>query len=250
MISIKSPREIELMEIAGHIVARVHKKMKEVIKPGISTLELNRIAEEVIRENGATPSFKNYQGFPCAVCTSINDMLVHGIPDHTILKDGDIITVDVGACYKGYHGDSGWTYAVGELKDPKVLKLMEVTEQALYKGLEQVKPGNHVGDISNAIETYVRSFGYGIPAEYTGHGIGRSVHEDPYVPNVGRAGSMELLKKGMCIAVEPMVFMGSDKCYTLPDGWGVKSYDHSWAAHYEHTVAITDDGYKILTKED
>ena len=132
MISIKSPREIELMEIAGHIVARVHKKMKEVIKPGISTLELNRIAEEVIRENGATPSFKNYQGFPCAVCTSINDMLVHGIPDHTILKDGDIITVDVGACYKGYHGDSGWTYAVGELKDPKVLKLMEVTEQALY----------------------------------------------------------------------------------------------------------------------
>jgi len=249
MISIKSPREIELMAVAGAIVARVHKKMKEVIKPGISTLEINRIAEEVIRENGATPSFKNYQGFPCAVCTSVNDMLVHGIPDHTILKDGDIITVDVGACYKGYHGDSGWTYAVGNV-DPKVLKLMEVTEKSLYIGLEQVKPGNHVGDISNAIETYVKSFGYGIPADYTGHGIGRSVHEDPYVPNVGKPGTMELLKKGMCIAVEPMVFMGSEKCYTLPDGWGVKSYDHSWAAHYEHTVAITEDGYNILTQED
>lgn len=249
MISIKSPREIELMREAGAIVARVHKKMKEVIKPGISTLEINRIAEEVIRQNGATPSFKNYQGFPCAVCTSVNDMLVHGIPDHTILKDGDIITVDVGACYKGYHGDSGWTYAVGNVA-PEVLKLMEVTEESLYKGLEQVKPGNHVGDISNAIETYVKSFGYGVPADYTGHGIGRSVHEDPYIPNVGRPGTMELLKKGMCIAVEPMVFMGSEKCYTLPDGWGVKSYDHSWAAHYEHTVAITDNGYEILTQED
>ena len=250
MISIKSPREIELMDIAGSIVARVHKKMKEVIKPGISTLELNRIAEQVIRDNDATPSFKNYQGFPCAICASINDMLVHGIPDHTILKDGDIITVDVGACYKGYHGDSGWTYTVGEVKDEKVLKLLEVTEKALYLGLEQVKPGNHVGDISHAIETYVKSFGYGIPADYTGHGIGRSVHEDPYVPNVGKPGTMELLKKGMCIAVEPMVFMGSEKCYTLPDGWGVKSFDYSWAAHYEHTVAITEDGYKILTQED
>ena len=165
-------------------------------------------------------------------------------------KDGDIITVDVGACYKGYHGDSGWTYTVGNVTDPKVLKLLEVTEKALYIGLEQVKPGNHVGDVSNAIQTYVESFGFGLPADYTGHGIGRSVHEDPYVPNVGKPGTMALLKKGMCIAVEPMVFMGSPKCYTLPDGWGVKSYDHSWAAHYEHTVAITDDGYRILTKED
>lgn len=249
MISIKSPREIELMAEAGRIVALVHKKMKEVIKPGISTLEIDRIAEKVIRDNDATPSFKNYQGFPCATCTSINDVLVHGIPDHTILKDGDIITVDVGACYKGYHGDSGWTYAVGNV-DPKVLHLMKVTEEALYIGLEQVKPGNHVGDISNAIQTYVESFGYSLPEDYTGHGIGRSVHEDPYVPNVGKKGTMALLKKGMCIAVEPMVYMGSPRCYTLEDGWGVKSYDHSWAAHYEHTVAITDDGYRILTKED
>ncbi len=250
MISIKSPREIELMDHAGTIVARVHKKMKEVIRPGISTLELNRIAEEVIRENDATPSFKNYQGFPAAICASINDTLVHGIPDHTILKDGDIITVDVGACYKGYHGDSGWTYTVGNVTDPKVLELLKVTEESLYLGLEQVKPGNHIGDIANAIQTYVESFGFSLPEEYTGHGIGKSVHEDPYVPNVGKPGTLELLKKGMCIAVEPMVFMGSARCYTLKDGWGVKSYDHSWAAHYEHTVAITEDGCKILTKED
>ncbi len=250
MISIKSPREIELMDHAGTIVARVHKKMKEVIRPGISTLELNRIAEEVIRENGATPSFKNYQGFPAAICASINDTLVHGIPDHTILKDGDIITVDVGACYKGYHGDSGWTYTVGNVTDPKVLELLKVTEESLYLGLEQVKPGNHIGDIANAIQTYVESFGFSLPEEYTGHGIGKSVHEDPYVPNVGKPGTLELLKKGMCIAVEPMVFMGSARCYTLKDGWGVKSYDHSWAAHYEHTVAITEDGCRILTKED
>lgn len=250
MISIKSPREIELMDIAGSIVAKVHKKMKEVIKPGISTLELDRIAEKVIRDNDATPSFKNYQGFPSAICASINDTLVHGIPDHTILKDGDIITVDVGACYKGYHGDSGWTYTVGEVKDPKVLELLKVTEESLYLGLEQAKPGNHVGDIANAIQTYVESFGFSLPEEYTGHGIGRSVHEDPYVPNVGKPGTLQLLKKGMCIAVEPMVFMGKADCYTLTDGWGVKSKDHSWAAHYEHTITITDDGCRILTKED
>lgn len=250
MISLKSQREIELMDVAGSIVAKVHKKMAEVIKPGISTLEINRIAEQVILENGATPSFKNYQGFPCAVCASINDMLVHGIPDHTILNDGDIITIDVGACYKGYHGDSAWTYKVGNVTDEKVLKLLEVTEKSLYEGLKQVKPGNRIGDISNAIQTYVESFGFSLPEEYTGHGIGRSVHEDPYVPNVGKKGTGIVLKKGMCIAVEPMVFIGSAKCYTLKDGWGVKSYDHSWAAHYEHTVAVTDDGCKILTKED
>ena len=250
MVSIKSPREIELMDIAGSIVARVHKKMKEVIKPGISTLELDRIAEKVIRDNDATPSFKNYQGFPSAICASINDTLVHGIPNHTILKDGDIITIDVGACYKGYHGDSGWTYTVGEVKDPKVLELLKVTEESLYLGLAQAKPGNHVGDIANAIQTYVESFGFSLPEDYTGHGIGRSVHEDPYVPNVGKPGTLQLLKKGMCIAVEPMVFMGKADCYTLADGWGVKSKDHSWAAHYEHTITITDDGCKILTKED
>lgn len=237
------------MDRAGSIVALVHKKMKEVVKPGITTKQIDEICEKVIRENGGTPSFKNLYGFPGSVCTSINDMLVHGIPDNTVLKDGDIISIDVGACYKGYHGDSAWTYAVGEVK-PEVLKLMQVTEESLYKGLEQAKPGNRIGDIANAIQTYVESFGYSLPIEYTGHGIGKKVHEDPYVPNVGKAHTLEVLKRGMCIAVEPMVFMGKPHCVTLNDGWGVVSRDHSMAAHYEHTIAITDDGFKILTKED
>ena len=249
MIKLKSPREIELMNEAGTIVALVHKKMKEIIRPGISTYEIDRIAEEVMRENGATPSTKGYNGFPAATCTSVNDMLVHGIPSKKdILKDGDIITVDVVCCYKGYHADSGWSYPVGNV-DPKVLDFMKVTEESLYKGLEQAKPGNHIGDISNAIQTYVESFGYSLPIEYTGHGIGTKIHEDPYVPNVGKPHTLELLRKGMCIAVEPMTFMGKPHCYTLPDGWGVKSRDHSLAAHYEHTIAITEDGYQILTKE-
>ena len=237
------------MDRAGTVVALVHKHLKEIIKPGISTLQIDRICEEIIRDNGCTPSFKNLYGFPGAVCVSVNEVLVHGIPDHTILKDGDIVTVDVGACYKGYHGDSGWTYAVGEIK-PEVRKLLEVTEDALYKGLEQAKPGNHVGDISNAIQTYVESFGYSTPIEYTGHGIGRKVHEDPNVPNVGKPHTLELLKAGMCIAVEPMVFMGKPHCVTLKDGWGVVNRERSLSAHYEHSIAITKDGYKILTKED
>jgi len=250
MISIKSSREIELMDKAGTIVALVHKKMKEIVKPGISTWEIDRIAEEVIKENGGTPSFKGLYDFPNATCISVNEMLVHGIPNKkTILKEGDIVSIDVGACWQGYHGDSAWSYAVGEV-DPKVKDLMKVTEEALFVGLKEVKPGNRVGDVAHAIQEYVESHGYSTPIEYTGHGIGRHVHEDPSVPNVGTAHTGPLLKKGMCIAVEPMVFMGKPHCKTLSDGWGVVSRDGSWAAHYEHSVAITDDGYKILTKED
>lgn len=249
MITLKSSREIELMDKAGSVVGLVHKHLKEIIKPGISTLQIDRICEEIIRENGCTPSFKNLYGFPGAVCTSVNEVLVHGIPDHTILKDGDIISVDVGACYKGYHGDSGWTYAVGNVK-PEVLKLLEVTEQSLYEGLKYAKPGNRIGDIANAIQTYVESFGYSLPIEYTGHGIGKKVHEDPNVPNVGKPHTLELLKPGMCIAVEPMVFMGKPHCITLADGWAVVNRERSLSAHYEHTIVITKDAYKILTKED
>lgn len=251
MISIKSPREIELMKEAGRIVALVHKKMKEVVKPGISTWEVDQIAEQVILENGGTASFKGLYGFPCATCVSKNEMLVHGIPSKKIiLNEGDIVSIDVGACFKGYHGDSAWSYAVGNVTDEKVLDLLKVTEQALYEGLKYAKPGNHIGDISNAIQQYVESHGYSTPIEYTGHGIGRSVHEDPYVPNVGRPHTGELIKKGMCIAIEPMVFIGKPHCKTLDDGWGVVSRDKSWAAHYEHSIAIDDDGYIILTKED
>ena len=238
------------MDHAGTIIALVHKRMKEIIVPGISTYEIDKEAEKVIRENGAIPTEKGYQGFPCASCTSVNDMLVHGIPDRkTILKDGDIITVDVVATYKGYMADSGWSHTVGNVK-PEVIEFMKVTEEALYKGIEQAVPGNHIGDISNAIQTYVEAHGYSLPIEYTGHGIGTHMHEDPYVPNVGKPGTGPLLKKGMCIAIEPMTFMGKPHCYTLSDGWGVKSRDHSLAAHYEHTVAILEDGAKILTKED
>lgn len=249
MISLKSSREIELMDRAGTVVALVHKRLKEVIKPGMTTKHIDQICEEVIRENGCTPSFKGLYGFPGSVCTSVNEVLVHGIPGSQILKNGDIISVDVGACYKGYHGDSAWTFLVGDV-DEKARELCRVTEEALYKGLEQVKPGNRIGDISWAIQSYVEAHGYSCPIEYTGHGIGKSVHEDPYVPNVGRPHTGPILKRGMCIAIEPMVFMGKPHCHTLDDDWGVVANDHSLSAHYEHTIAITADGYKILTKED
>ncbi len=249
MISLKSSREIELMDRAGTVVALVHKRLKEEIKPGMTTKHIDQICEEVIRENGCTPSFKGLYGFPGSVCTSVNEVLVHGIPGSQILKNGDIISVDVGACYKGYHGDSAWTFLVGDV-DEKTRDLCRVTEEALYKGLEQVRPGNRIGDISWAIQSYVEAHGYSCPIEYTGHGIGKSVHEDPYVPNVGRPHTGPILKRGMCIAIEPMVFMGKPHCHTLDDDWGVVANDHSLSAHYEHTIAITADGYKILTKED
>ena len=249
MISLKSSREIELMDRAGTVVALVHKRLKEEIKPGMTTKHIDQICEEVIRDNGCTPSFKGLYGFPGSVCTSVNEVLVHGIPGSQILKNGDIISVDVGACYKGYHGDSAWTFLVGDV-DEKTRDLCRVTEEALYRGLEQVRPGNRIGDISWAIQSYVEAHGYSCPIEYTGHGIGKSVHEDPYVPNVGRPHTGPILKRGMCIAIEPMVFMGKPHCHTLDDDWGVVANDHSLSAHYEHTIAITADGYKILTKED
>ena len=249
MISLKSSREIELMDRAGTVVALVHKRLKEEIKPGMTTKHIDQMCEEVIRENGCTPSFKGLYGFPGSVCTSVNEVLVHGIPGSQILKNGDIISVDVGACYKGYHGDSAWTFLVGDV-DEKTRDLCRVTEEALYRGLEQVRPGNRIGDISWAIQSYVEAHGYSCPIEYTGHGIGKSVHEDPYVPNVGRPHTGPILKRGMCIAIEPMVFMGKPHCHTLDDDWGVVANDHSLSAHYEHTIAITADGYKILTKED
>ena len=249
MISLKSSREIELMDRAGTVVALVHKRLKEIIKPGITTKYIDQVCEEVIRENDCTPSFKGLYGFPGSVCTSVNEVLVHGIPSSQILKNGDIISVDVGACFKGYHGDSAWTFLVGDV-DEKTRDLCKVTEEALYKGLEMAKPGNRIGDISWAIQSYVEAHGYSIPIEYTGHGIGKAVHEDPYVPNVGRPHTGPILKRGMCIAIEPMVFMGKPHCHTLDDDWGVVANDHSLSAHYEHTIAITADGYKILTKED
>ena len=246
MITQKSKREIELMRKAGEIVALAHQAVAEVIRPGITTGELDRIVEKVIRDHQATPSFKGYNGFPAAICASVNEVLVHGFPSKYALKEGDIISVDIGACYKGYHGDSAWTYAVGEVSE-EAKHLMEVTKQSLYEGLKMVKAGVHLSDISNTIGEYVYSYGYSVPYEYTGHGIGANLHEDPAIPNYGPKGKGPILKAGMTLAIEPMVHRGKPFTKVLDDDWTVVTKDGSLAAHYEHTVLVTEEGYEILT---
>lgn len=250
MITIKSNREIDLMIEAGRITALAHRKVKEAIRPGISTYELDKIAEETIRACGAIPSFKGYGGFPGSICASINNVVVHGIPKKsTILKNGDIISVDIGANYKGYHGDSAMTHGVGEVSESRK-KLMEVTEASLYKGLEQAKPGNRLSDISHAIEAYVLEHGYSVVKDFTGHGIGRNLHEDPAIPNYGQAGHGPILKPGMTLAIEPMVNAGKYGVRILSDDWTTVTVDKSDSAHFEHTIVITENGYKILTIEE
>lgn len=247
MITNKSQREISLMKQAGWIVAKTLEVIEPYIKPGISTYELDQICEKTIRSYGATPSFKGYQGFSGSICSSVNEVLVHGIPNKSvILKEGDIITIDVGAQYKGYHGDGAWTFAVGEVSE-QAKQLMQVTHDALYKGLEVVRDGVHLGDVSHAIGSYIKQFGYGIPMEYTGHGIGRNLHEDPAIFNDGQPNKGVLLKEGMTICIEPMVQLGKPFTKVLSDNWTVVSKDKSLTAHYEHTVAVTKDGCEILT---
>ena len=207
---------------------------------------LNELCEKIIVEAGATPSFKGLYGFPAATCISINSLLVHGIPDDTVLQEGDIVSVDIGACYQGYHGDSAWTYGVGTISDADQ-KLLDVTRAALFEGLRYAKAGNRLTDISHAIGEFVFAHGYSIPRDYTGHGVGQSVHEDPAVPNFGPAGHGVLLKPGMTIAVEPMVLAGRAQTRVLKDGWRVVTKDGSRTAHFEHTIAITNNGYEILT---
>lgn len=250
MITIKSNREIELMAEAGRIVALAHRKVKEAIRPGISTYELDKIAENVIRENGATPSFKGYGGFPGSICASVNEVVVHGIPKKSsILKNGDIISVDIGACYKGYHGDSAMTYPVGQISEARQ-KLLDVTLTSLFKGLEFAKPGNRLSDISHAIEQYAVSNGYGVVRDFTGHGVGSKLHEDPAIPNYGEKGCGPLLRKGMTLAIEPMITAGKHYVRILSDDWTTVTIDKSDSAHFEHTIVITDNGYKILTTEE
>ncbi len=248
LIKIKSDREIELLTIAGHIVYLTHQYLKPYIKEGITTKELDTLAEEFILSQGATPSFKGYNGFPGSICTSINNQVVHGIPGKTKLKKGDIISIDIGACYKGYHGDSAWSYPVGEVDNNKKY-LLEHTEKALYEGLKQVKPGNRIGDISHAVEEYANKYKLGVVKELVGHGVGSKLHEEPDVPNYGPKGVGPLLKEGMVIAVEPMLNLGSPDIYMLDDGWTIETDDYSPSAHFEHTVVVTKDGYKILTGE-
>lgn len=247
MITIKDEREIDLMRHAGMLVSKMHKYLKPFIKEGITTKELDHLAEEFILKNNGVPSCKGYEGFPATLCTSVNDMVVHGIPDNTKLKNGDIITIDVVIGYKGYQGDAAWTYAVGDISDEKKY-LMEHTEKALYEGVKMVKPGNRIGDISHAVEMYARSHNLGIVKELCGHGIGTDMHEAPDIPNYGTKGTGPRLKEGMVICIEPMLnYGGKDDIYLLDDDWGVKTLDGNPAAHFEHTILVTKDGYEVLT---
>lgn len=246
MISIKSEREIELLRIAGNIVHETRMYLIPFIKEGITTKELDTLAEDFIRSKGATPSFKGYGDFPASICTSINEEVVHGIPSQRKLRNGDIISIDIGACFKGYHGDSAWTFAVGETS-PKKKYLMEHTKQSLFEGLKQIKPGNHIGDISHAIEEYAKSHNLGVVRELVGHGVGTSVHEDPDVPNFGKAQTGPMLKEGMVLAIEPMLTLGKRYVEILDDDWTIVTEDNSPAAHYEHTIVVTKDGVEILT---
>ena len=246
LITIKSKREIDLMREAGLMISKTHRYLKNYIKPGITTKELDRLAEEYIVSMGGVPSCKGYEGFPATLCTSINDEVVHGIPSNRKLKNGDIITIDMVIGYKGYQADAAWTYAVGDISDEKKY-LMHHTEEALYEGIKQVKPGNRIGDISNAIETYATKYKLGVVKELVGHGIGKDMHEDPDVPNYGKPGRGPVLKEGMVICIEPMLNLGTADVGILDDDWTIVTEDGLPAAHYEHTILVTKDGYEILT---
>ncbi|PGT78861.1 type I methionyl aminopeptidase [Bacillus cereus] len=246
MIICKTPREIEIMREAGRIVALTHQELKQHITPGITTKELDQIAEKTIQKYGTTPSFKGYNGFPGSICASVNEELVHGIPGKRKLKEGDIISIDIGAKYNGYHGDSAWTYPVGSISE-SVQKLLDVTEKSLYLGLEQVKPGERLSNISHAVQTHAEENGFSIVREYVGHGIGQDLHEDPQIPHYGPPNRGPRLKPGMVICVEPMVNQGRRYVKTLSDDWTVVTVDGKWCAHFEHTIALTEAGYEILT---
>ncbi|MBP3635443.1 MAG: type I methionyl aminopeptidase [Bacilli bacterium] len=249
MITIKSDREIELMKIAGSIVYETHQYLKPYVKPGIKTIDLDRMAEDFIKSKGATPSCKGYEGFPYTLCISVNDEVVHGFPSEYKLKEGDIVSIDICACYKGYHGDSAWTYAVGKISDDDKY-LMKHTEKALYEGIKQAVVGNRVGDISNSVEVYAREHNLGVVKELVGHGVGTNLHEDPNVPNYGEKGKGPLLKAGMVIAIEPMLTFGDESIYVDDNEWTIKTDDESNAAHFEHTVLITENGPVCLTGDE
>lgn len=248
MIDIKTTDEIKRMEVAGQTVAKVHKAMKEMIAPGVTLRKLDAEAKRIIEENDCTPSFLGYGGFPGSICASVNDVVVHGIPDARPLKNGDIVSIDVGACYKGYHGDAAFTMVVGTTRNTRIMMLLKVCEEALYKGIEKAKPGARLGDVSNAIGEHIRTAKLGIPQNYAGHGIGSELHMEPMVHNEGIKGTGPTLTEGMTIAIEPMAHLGKDDTKVEKDNWTVKTVDGSLAAHFEHTVVITKNGAKILTK--
>ena len=244
---IKTNEEIELLRIAGQIVGDTHNYLKQFIKPGITTKELDKLAYAYIISRDATPSFLNYEGYPASICTSVNEEVVHGIPSDRVLQDGDIISIDIGACYKGYHGDSAWSYPVGNISEEKKY-LLEHTEKSLYEGLSVIKPGMKIGDIGYAVEKYALDHKLGVVKELVGHGIGKHLHESPDVPNYGKKNTGMTLRKGMVIAVEPMLNLGTADIYILDDDWTIITADDKPSAHFEHTIVVTKDGYEILTK--
>ena len=247
MIILKSEREINYMRDAGKIVAKTLLEVRKAAKPNVTTLELDEIAEKYIKSCGATPAFKGYHGFPGNICSSVNEEVVHGIPGLKKLKNGDTVSVDIGAVINGYYGDAAITIPVGEI-DTEVQRLLDVTEQSLYKGIERAIINNRLSDISHAVQQHAESFGYGVVRDYVGHGIGRNMHEDPQVPNYGQPGRGPRLKPGMTLAIEPMINMGTHEVTTLDDGWTVITSDGKRSAHFEHTIAITHDGPEIMTK--
>ena len=248
MITTKSERELDLMREAGIIAFEAQEVAKAAIKPGVSTKHLDKLVHDFILSKGATPAFLGYNGFSGSICASVNEVLVHGIPSSDIiLKEGDIISIDIGAIYKGYYSDHAWTYPVGKVSE-EAQNLLKVTEESLYASMEQAVAGNRVGDIGAAVMDVVLPHGYYLPVEYTGHGVGSEMHEAPYVPNVGIRGKGTLLRKGMTIAIEPMVQIGTAKTETLEDDWTVVSLDRTLTAHFEHTVLVKENGFEILTR--
>lgn len=247
-VTIKSEREIGLMREAGRILAITHEELEKALKPGISTWEIDRMGEEIIRSYGCVPSFKNYRGYPASICISVNDEVVHGIPSKKrILDEGDIVSLDAGVIYRGYHSDAARTHGVGQIS-PEAGQLIEVTKQCFFEGIKYAKTGNHLNDISTAIQTYAEKFGYGVVRDLVGHGIGTHLHEDPEVPNFARKRKGIRLQPGMTLAVEPMINAGRYEVRWLDDDWTVITKDGSLSAHYENTILITEEGPEILSR--
>ena len=247
MVSIKSEREIKLMREAGKILAQVHEELGKAIEPGMSTLDIDRLGERLIRSFGCIPSFKGYNGYPASICVSVNDEVVHGIPNkHRILQEGDIVSLDAGVIWNGYHSDAARTYGVGSIS-PEAAKLIEVTKQSFFEGIKFAKAGNHLNDISAAVQKYAESFGYGVVRDLVGHGIGTHLHEDPEVPNFAQNRKGIRLEPGMTLAVEPMITAGRYDVVWMDDDWTVVTDDGSLAAHYENTILITDGEPEILS---
>lgn len=249
MIIKKTPAQIDEMAEAGRLSAEVLREVGARVKPGVSTLELDRFAEKFIRDHGGKPAFKGYGGFPGSICASVNEQIVHGIPSKSvILREGDILSIDTGAIVKGWVGDNAWTYAVGKIS-PEKQRLLEVTEKCMWAGIDAARPGNHIGDIGHAVQQIAEAAGYGVVREYVGHGVGKDMHEDPNVPNYGRKHSGIKLEVGMVLAIEPMINIGTHKTKIGADGWLVSTRDGKPSAHFEKTIAITEDGPRILTTE-